>query len=467
MFPQVFQNLVVTRFQSIAPDKVGGGLSIKTATDLKIEITIMTTSDDIFEKWQLFVEQHSSGGTINPETCVPYKEAKTRRPGGNHTLSREFFKRLGPMTDDDLDTFAKHLLHMTPGWKHPWPKCSTLPSRIVRAGHFLASDWIERKKRKKVIVEDLDSLLAEVEFHYSDGTVIKGNWRAWKRRHSFTSGTYNAIMALPPNDYYRARLMNEAKKRPVTEVNAEKYGRAILMYNKFVAHKRELPTCRGHIRLRSQDFVSMVYTTQSNSQPLGVRMALGILDLRNVPGARPTLKREPEPPFLPFLNSLRNLSSPKVSDPAVWIWICRDEVDACRCTRWIDANMRLYKTKRSVYKSAKQEKLYDAGVRNPPVVYLIFLYKVGNERAEHAVENILPEYTPIDLDYYTGSAQKQYTGVKYYEAQWAIHNTELRMEFYIDMYNYFTEPGDNVFGLHTGTKAMLAAKVHFISFIVL
>jgi len=49
------------------------------------------------------------------------------------------------------------------------------------------------------------------------------------------------------------------------------------------------------------------------------------------------------------------------------------------------------------------------------------------------------------------------------EAKYRIHPSELRMEFYINLLESFCIMRENVIGVYTGSKFMIAAKVSFFS----
>ena len=46
-----------------------------------------------------------------------------------------------------------------------------------------------------------------------------------------------------------------------------------------------------------------------------------------------------------------------------------------------------------------------------------------------------------------------------HESKFRLSSSELRMEFYLDIIQNFASPGENFFGVYTGAKCMLAAKV--------
>jgi hypothetical protein len=89
---QIFCKLIVSRFQSISPDKDGG--NVKGISDLKNEIKIITSPNE------------STGALINPDTMEKFNQVKNFKVTKNFTLARKFFKPLGHLTDIDLKVFV-------------------------------------------------------------------------------------------------------------------------------------------------------------------------------------------------------------------------------------------------------------------------------------------------------------------------------------------------------------------------
>jgi hypothetical protein len=77
--------LIVSHFQNINPDKDGG--SVRGIGDLKNEVKIITSPDEKFELWKEFLDKHSTGGLINPDTEDRFNQAKNFKVTKNFTLA--------------------------------------------------------------------------------------------------------------------------------------------------------------------------------------------------------------------------------------------------------------------------------------------------------------------------------------------------------------------------------------------
>ena len=86
-------------------------------------------------------------------------------------------------------------------------------------------------------------------------------------------------------------------------------------------------------------------------------------------------------------------------------------------------------------------------------VHLVFLLQVNDELATRLRGIVRREFTvPLEIPYYSDFGQ--YMEVKYW-----VYASELRMEFYFELFALFCQGGENFLGIHTGSKCMLAAKV--------
>ena len=81
--------------------------SVKGIADLKNEVKIITSLDETFELWKEFLELHSIGGLMNPDTRIWFNQVKNFKVTKNFMLAREFFKQLGHFMDEDLKVFVQ------------------------------------------------------------------------------------------------------------------------------------------------------------------------------------------------------------------------------------------------------------------------------------------------------------------------------------------------------------------------
>ena len=96
---QKFMTLVLIRYRNINPEK--DGATIKTTTNVKTEIKIITLPDHIFRLWNDFLVSYSEGRLIDPCTRQEYRPDKRFNPK-TCSLKQEFFRHSGHFLDTDL-----------------------------------------------------------------------------------------------------------------------------------------------------------------------------------------------------------------------------------------------------------------------------------------------------------------------------------------------------------------------------
>jgi hypothetical protein len=184
---QTFNTLIVSRFQSINPIKDGG--SVRGIADLKNEVKIITSLDETFNLWKEFLEKHSIGGLINPDIGVRFNQAKNFKVTKNFTLAREFSKHLGNFTDKDLKVFVQHLLGKNLGQSFSYPKETMHKTSKVHTSHYSTVEWVERRKKKMIVLQEFDAMDGTLEFTKADGIVNNEKCREWKKTHAVSIAT--------------------------------------------------------------------------------------------------------------------------------------------------------------------------------------------------------------------------------------------------------------------------------------
>ena len=154
-----------------------------------------------------------------------------------------------------------------------------------------------------------------------------------------------------------------------------------------------------------------------------------------------------------FMNMFVTADFPTVTEPPVWLWICGDKETELKATQLagkakFTAN---YVKKYATYEPAKFERLEDLPVTKKSacaLVSLLFLIK----KSEKAKFNIPATFEAPDTLVYTKPR-------KYQELQYRIQSTELRMEFYLYLFELFCRTGDTVYSVFNGTKILCVGLV--------
>ena len=420
--------------------------------DVKSELRIMTVEDAHFAMWKEFIERHHLRELINPDTCDMYKDKQPFTLSAKFQLTWEFFIHFGHFADADFKVYVQHLLGRTPGRRSAYPKVIVHKTTLVHASHHTGHEWVERRKR--IVLEELVELQPDLKFIKPDGSVDGDEWRKWKLDHRVSSATYNMLLYLPGNQYFSKRLTNKGKLKQASEFQ-EKFPDVLSFFRNFLRVKANLRPCTGHIRLRVQDSVSLSLLREW-SYDEEVVPSFGFMDLRQAPV---TADREPslqDPAFFSYIHRMRRMSKPAFTDPRIWLWVHSSEEHAKMSAEFVKRWLPDFETMHSMYRSSKNERLNDAKTRALPAsVFLLFLFKRGDDHASCLCVNVRKEFTvPVDVPYYSDVG-------RYMEVKYRIYATEMRMEFYFQLLQFFCRAGETIIGIHCGGKFMLAAKVYY------
>ena len=123
-------------------------------SDLKYEIQILTLPDHYWLPWEKFLTMHAKSRLIDPVTNEPYN-AKSGFKKENQNLKCEFFKHCAHFLNQDFFEFSQHLVKETPNRTLKFPKVFVTKPRTPVDDNFAPADWVERRKHKKVIIQDI------------------------------------------------------------------------------------------------------------------------------------------------------------------------------------------------------------------------------------------------------------------------------------------------------------------------
>jgi hypothetical protein len=156
--------------------------------------------------WEEFLEKHATWDLINPDIGARFNEAKAFKVSAKTLLHREFFKHLGHFSDEDLKVFVMHLLGKTLNRSACMPKVLVYKPQKVHPGHYTAPDWVERRKKKMIVLQELVAINPGLQFIKMDGSIDNSKWREWKCDHGVSSVSYNILLNRPPKGFWLVRL---------------------------------------------------------------------------------------------------------------------------------------------------------------------------------------------------------------------------------------------------------------------
>jgi hypothetical protein len=250
---------------------------VKGISDLKNEVKIITSPDELFGLWKEFLERHTTGALINPDTMEKFNQAKNFKVTKNFTLAREFFKPLGHLTDNDLKVFVQHLLGRTPNRDWLYPKVTVHKTSKVHYSHYSAAEWVDRRKKKLIVHQELNDIDHSLEVVTAEKTVDNEKWRAWKRSYNVSSAAWNVLHTIIPAPYFTKRLTNEGKLKRASEFH-EKFLVVLHVLSNFLRLKKNFKVAGGSGKFKTINSETMMLGRDWTYQ-MGRWLSLAIMDL--------------------------------------------------------------------------------------------------------------------------------------------------------------------------------------------
>ena len=213
------------------------------------------------------------------------------------TLKRESFKHCGHFTDSDFGVLAQHLIGATLGRSLLYPKVSVARTRYLAPSNHSHTDWVERRKRKKVILQDFMALNPDLHFTDEGGDVIDDVWRQWKLRHRFMTASWDFLLSAPKADYFRRRLQNEAWSKRITDMQAQ-FPEVHSMLTQFLKLKYRTFRPRGGVQVQGVDIVNCSLERSTSFVYTERVLNFSVLDCRSMPKVKASETTAAIDPFL-------------------------------------------------------------------------------------------------------------------------------------------------------------------------
>jgi hypothetical protein len=252
--------------------------------DIHNEIKIITARDELYSLWSRVILSVVSGDLIDPEKLQKFKlnPRWTSDKGGQ--MSREFFKWLGNLSEDDLKRLASHLLKLeNPKWTVPYPKVTMKKLTQVVPECVSVKDRLERCKRKQAVRKQLNLLKPSLGLYSSEGNFKKAKWKAFKKEYHVTPASLNALLTVPGDEFFTLDKFPSSKNKSIHELSphAEEF------FKVFLQSKGKYVQPRGTAYYRPYDpeedkLTSWAAGTWTEDRRRDVK--LGIMDLRDIPG---------------------------------------------------------------------------------------------------------------------------------------------------------------------------------------
>jgi hypothetical protein len=180
--------------------------------------------------------------------------------------------------DDDLKVFVQHLLGKTPGRSYLYPKVTVHKTSKVHNSHYSAAKWVECRKKKMIVLQELDALDGTLEFIKADGVVNNEKWKEWKKTHIVSIATWSVLLCVIPAAYFAKRLMKEGKLKRACEFQ-EKFPKVLHFLRNFLRLKNNFSVSGGSTKFRTLKRDSLEFGRDWTYQPGPTNLSFALLDL--------------------------------------------------------------------------------------------------------------------------------------------------------------------------------------------
>jgi len=280
-------------------------------------------------------------------------------------------------------------------------------------------------------------------------------WRQWKKYHGFSSASWNMLLGHIDKGFFATRLQNQGKLKTAKDLS-DKFPRVESFFKKFLMFKNNPITSVGSCYLRSVQLAKETTLTAQWPVPIGSGICgLGVFDVRDTIYSGCKGDEQKQDAFEYIMKAVKNLRDPEYSAPAISVLIVNGPMKSLgKLRNQLRLHYPSHHMELSQYRKATNEKLYNetAPERVASDVCLIFLFKKGDPHAERHRNSIKGDFKPAAVHYYTEAGL-------YAETKWMSKQSELRMEFYVDLVQKYSQPGHSTLGVFAGSKFMVASVV--------
>jgi hypothetical protein len=106
----------------------------------------------------------------------------------------------------------------------------------VHLSHYSSAKWVDPRKKKMIVLLELDALDGLLEFIKADSTMDNEKWRTWKEAHEVSIATWNVLLCQILAPYFAKRLTSEGKLKHACEFQ-EKFLEVLHLLRNFLRLK--------------------------------------------------------------------------------------------------------------------------------------------------------------------------------------------------------------------------------------
>jgi hypothetical protein len=143
--------------------------------------------------------------------------------------------------------------------------------------HYSSAEWIDRKKKKMIVPQELDGLDRTLNFIKADGMVDNEKWKTWKDLHNMLTTSWNVLFCQILAPYFAKHLTNKRKLKCACEFK-EKFPEVLHLLRNFLRPKKFFRVVGGSAKFKILHGDSIEFGRNWIYQP-DKRLSLALMDL--------------------------------------------------------------------------------------------------------------------------------------------------------------------------------------------
>jgi len=93
--------------------------------------------------------------------------------------------------------------------KHP--KVSIGKTKYLVPDNHTTQDWVDHRKKKRIVHKELMVIKPTLRLQNDNNNTNQHLWTDWKKRHLFSSYTWDFLLSHPKTSFFSKRLTNDTK----------------------------------------------------------------------------------------------------------------------------------------------------------------------------------------------------------------------------------------------------------------
>ena len=314
---QCFSQIDVKRNQQ--ETKKGARKGKEPLLDLHNEIKIITSSDETFDLWKELIIKYSQGELLDVDATPICKMRLNPKwtPHRDGILSCEFFKWLSNCDEEDHRKLILHILGRSGESRVlGYPKVTVKQTSRVLEDCYSAKEWLERRKRKIIVRQELNKLKPNLGFYNAGGAFQPQRWKKFKNDYNVTRASMRVLLDAPGEKFFAAAKQVASKNKSIDELSpyTKEFFKAFLR-NRWNFHT---PASRAYFSAYNPSANRLGSWPSGSWETTSEQLKLAVMDFRRLLGFTAKGEDSLEKTYFDmFMNMFVTADFPTITEPPV------------------------------------------------------------------------------------------------------------------------------------------------------